>query len=148
MEDVHAFMERYRAATAAFDLDAALALHRTPLALITRQRGWIVTRESELRDQLSQTFDFYRWSGVRAVEMGPLTTHGVEAGVTLAMTFWRALDGDGSEVAKFDVTHALGADAGERRIVGVVVHNEIFPRDKLAAEQLRALGEADAGKGT
>lgn len=148
MEDVSAFMERYRAAHAGFDVEASLALHRTPLAIVTRQRGWIVREEAELRAQLSQTFDFYRWSGVRALEMGSLSTHGVEAGVMLAMTSWRALDGDDREVARFDATYCLGVDAGERRIVGVIIHNEIFPRDKLAAEQLRALGEANSGNRT
>lgn len=137
--DARAFIEAYRAANERLDVEAAAAFYATPLAIATRQRGWIVSNAEELRVELAQMFDFYRYNGVARLETVGLALSREDTAVALATLDLRALDGEGRQVARFQTTYALGDPGGERRITGVVVHNDVFPRDALSAEALAAL---------
>jgi hypothetical protein len=136
---VAAFLEDYRRTLEAADADALATFYRLPLPVTRPDRTRVVQTDKILREELGHILDFYRWSGMRRVEMVGLRLDGFDPGLALASLSWRPLDGEDREIALIDVTFAIRRVRDGARIAAVIAHNEERHRVPIIRESLSAL---------
>ena len=133
------FLEDYRRALEAFDLEAVGAAYRLPLPVTRPDRTRVVEDDATLREELGKILDFYRWAGMRRCEMTRLRIDGFDPGLAMASLTWRPLDHEGREIALIDATFAIRRTSGGARIAAVIAHNEERHRVPIIRESLAAL---------
>jgi hypothetical protein len=138
--DVRAFLETYRDRLVANDLDAVTAAYRMPLPVVRPDRVRLVDDAATLREELRRILDFYRWSGMTAIELADLRQDGFQPGLALASFTWIPRRGDGAEIARIHQTYALRRGRDGLRIAAVMAHDEERARVPIVAEALAAIG--------
>ena len=136
--DVRAFFDGYRQALGAYDLDAVAAAYRLPLPVIRPDRTRVIDDAATLRFELSKILDFYRWSGMKTVEIGNFRIDGFDIGMHVTSLTWLPLTADGREIARIDATFAVRRVRGGARIAAVIAHNEERHRQPILRDALAA----------
>ena len=134
--DVRAFFEGYRHALGAYDLDAVAAAYRVPLPVIRPDRTRVVEDAATMRTELAKILDFYRWSGMKTVEIGNFRIDGFDIGMHIVSLTWLPLTADGLEIARIDATFAVRRVRGGARIAAVIAHNEERHRQPILRDAL------------
>lgn len=122
--DVRAFFESYRHWLAALDLDRLVSVYRLPLPVVRPDRTRVVGDAATLRDEIGRILDFYRWSGMKTVEIASFRVDGFDIGMHVVSLTWLPMTGQGEEIARIDATFALRRVMGGARIAAVIAHNE------------------------
>lgn len=141
MQGVPDLLEAYRLAHERFDVAESAGFYRLPCSIVTKSRGWIVRDRAALERELGRMFELYGWSGVERMEMDRLRVGEDRRGVNLVSVAWRLLGEEDQEVVVFDMTYALSGDGKEPAIVGVVLHNDRFPRELINEDTLKRLAQ-------
>lgn len=150
-DDVRAFFETYRQWLAALDLDRLVSVYRVPLPVVRPDRTRLVGDVATLRAEIGRILDFYRWSGMKTVEIGMFRLDGFEVGMDIVSLTWLPMTGAGEEIARIDATFALRRVFGGARIAAVIAHNEerhrqpilrtaLGPSERPHEPRLRPLG--------
>lgn len=113
-----AFLDRYRRALAAEDLDALVELVHVP-CLIMGPQVHAVLSESELRDALQQQLQRQREVGVAEGRFEVLGHRRIEARYLTVDVGWEMRDAAGAVVWEFAVMYTLTAPERGWRIVSV-----------------------------
>lgn len=122
--DVRAFFETYRHWLAALDLDRLVSVYRVPLPVVRPDRTRMVEDMATLRSEIGKILDFYRWSGMKTVEIGKFRVDGFDIGMDIVSLTWLPMTANGEEIARIDATFALRRVFGGARIAAVIAHNE------------------------
>lgn len=118
------FFEAYRLALQTGDIDALVAAYRLPLPVVRPDRTRVVEDQATLRTEIVRILDFYRWAGMRGIDIENLRADGVRDGLVIATLTWVPRDAKGGEITRIDVTFTLRTVRGGARIAAVIAHNE------------------------
>lgn len=133
------FLEAYRAALEAGDVERLAGFYRLPLPVTRPDRVRLVEARAELVAELTKILDFYRWAGMRRVEIAALRLDGFDPGLDIASLTWRPMDAEGRGIASIDVTFAIRRTLDGAKIAAVIAHNEERRRLPIMRESLVAL---------
>ena len=139
MSGIAEFVEDYRRALEACDAEALADFYRTPLPVIRPDRMRVVEDRATLAAELLKIVDFYRWAGMRRLEIHHLRIDGFDPGLHVVSLTWRPMTGDGLEIALIDVTFAIRRTMDSPRIAAVIAHNEERHREPILRQSLAAL---------
>lgn len=123
-QEVFGFFETYARALSALDLDYLVSVYRLPLPVIRPDRMRVVEDSATLRSEIGKILDFYRWSGMKRVEIGGFRSDGFDVGMHVVSLTWLPMTDRGEEIARIDATFALRRVMGGARIAAVIAHNE------------------------
>jgi hypothetical protein len=151
MHEVRRFFETYADALSRLDLDALVSVYRLPLPVIRPDRMRVVEDVATLRSEIGKILDFYRWSGMKRVEIGGFRCDGFDVGMHVVSLTWLPMTDTGAEIARIDATFALRRTMGGARIAAVIAHNEerhrqpilraaLPPSEKTHEHSLRPIG--------
>jgi len=129
---VGAFIQRYRATFASFNVDAIGACFAFPL-LVTGEADAVsvvsVPAAEAWRPQLERITGAYRLLGITGAEVLDLRAVEVTPGIAHAVVHWSLRTADGAEAYAFTASYTLADLPGGTRIVAIA-HDE---SPKLAA---------------
>ncbi len=131
--EIELFIENYRAALGAGDVEAVVSAYRLPLPVIRPDRTVMVTEARVLQSEITKILDTYRWAGMKSIEASGVRIDGFDPGMHVVSLTWRPLNEVGEEIAAVDVTYAVRRTLGGARIAAVVAHNEERRRDPLVS---------------
>ena len=118
------FFATYRLAMEAGDLDTLVASYRLPLPVVRPDRTRVVEDPATLRTEIGRILDFYRWAGMRRLDMENLRADGVRDGLVIASLTWVPRGATGEQIARIDVSFTLRTVRNGARIAAVIAHNE------------------------
>lgn len=135
------FLEAYRRAFAAFDVEAVADMFAYPWQITSGADESSVTivpgREAWL-PELERLVAAYRTIGVTAAEILERRTTELTPGLTQVVVRWALMDGAGARIYDFEATYTL-ADLGDGLRITAIAHNET-PRLRAALAARRSGG--------
>jgi hypothetical protein len=140
--EVRRFFETYAKALSGLDLDVLVSVYRMPLPVVRPDRTRVIGDPATLRGEIGKILDFYRWSGMKRVEIGGFRVDGFDIGMHVVSLTWLPLNAKDEEIARIDASFAVRRVFGGARIAAVIAHNEERHRQPILRAAIPASEKA------
>jgi hypothetical protein len=135
---VQHFLDAYRAAFEALDVEAIVDLFSYPCQITSDAGEVTVTRVATRAawvPQIDRLVAAYREIGVRTAEVLEFDVMELTSRLAQVSVHWRLGDGEGRSIYDFDASYTV-ADRGDGLRITAIAHNEV-PRLRAAVERQR-----------